>query len=262
MKIYLDLLLFLNFSFDFLLLLSISIILKRRKNTNKILVGSFIGSLSTLLLFLNINSFTLFLFKFFISIIMVIISFNFKNIKYTLKNLLYLYINSIILGGFLYFLNIQFSYKNEGIVFYHSGLSINYILLIVLSPIILYIYIKQIKEFKTNYSNYYDVKIIINNKTYNYKGFVDTGNKLVDIITKRPVILINKKKLIFDINEFKMILVPFKTINESSILTCIKIDKLFINNKEVFKKVLLGLIDRDIKIDDIDILLNPIIMEE
>lgn len=262
MKIYLDLLLFLNFSFDFLLLLTVSIILKRKKNTNKIIIASFIGSLSVLLLFFNINSITLFLTKFIISIVMILISFGYNNIKYTFNNLLYLYINSIILGGFLYFLNIQFSYKNNGLVFYHSGLSINYILLIILSPIILYIYIKQIKELKNNYSNYYNVKIILNNKTYTYTGFVDTGNKLVDVITKIPVILINKKKIIFDINEFKMILVPFKTISETSLLTCIKIDKLYINDKLINKKVLLGLIDKNIGIDGIDILLNPIIMEE
>ena len=32
--------------------------------------------------------------------------------KYTINNLIYLYMTSIILGGFLYLLNVEFSYKH------------------------------------------------------------------------------------------------------------------------------------------------------
>ena len=84
---------------------------------------------------------------------MVLITFNFKNIRYTLKNLFYLYITSVVLGGFLYFLNIEFSYKQVGLVFYHNGLSINFIVLIIASPIILFAYVKQAIYLKNNYSN-------------------------------------------------------------------------------------------------------------
>ena len=91
MKIYIDFVMILNFIIDFILLLSVKIILKRNTSINRILLGSFFGGLSILFLFFNINSFILFLFKLFISIVMVIISFKFINIKYTLINILYLY---------------------------------------------------------------------------------------------------------------------------------------------------------------------------
>ena len=187
MKIYLDLVMLLNFSIDFILLLSVSIILKRKVKIYKILLGSFVGGLSILLLFFNINNITLFILKIIISILMCLITFKFNNIKYTLVNLLYLYMSSIILGGFLYLLNIEFSYKHVGIIFINNGLSINFIFLLITSPIILYIYIKQTKNFRSTYSNYYNIKIFKNNKAYDYIGFIDTGNTLTDPLTKKAV---------------------------------------------------------------------------
>ena len=44
---------------------------------------------------------------------MVIITFNYKDIRYTFKNIFYLYMVSIILGGFLYLLNIDENYQES-----------------------------------------------------------------------------------------------------------------------------------------------------
>ncbi|MEG2322444.1 MAG: sigma-E processing peptidase SpoIIGA, partial [Bacilli bacterium] len=150
MKVYIDLVLILNFFFDFLLLLSVSLILRRNVSIYKIMLGAFIGGLSLLFLFIKINSITLFILKILISIIMLLVSFGYKSLKYTVKNGLFFYTSSIILGGFLYFLNIQFSYKNNGLVFINKGLSINVVFLIIFCPIIIYIYIKQGLTLKNN----------------------------------------------------------------------------------------------------------------
>lgn len=260
MKIYLDVVLLINFGFDFILLLSVSLILKRNTKIYKLLIGAFIGSISILTLFAKINSLQLFFIKIIISILMCISAFKYKNLKYTIKNIIFLYISSIVLGGALYLLNIEFSYKNQGIIFYKNKLSINFVVLIIMSPIILYIYIKESKNLKNNYSNYRNVEIYINNDKLKYTGYIDTGNKLKDPYKKRPIILINnnyiQKK---DINK---IFVPAHTIIGIKIIECIKINKLKIDNKEIKKEVLLGFIDKKIKIDGIDCLLNTEIMEE
>ena len=143
MKIYIDLILLLNFGFDFILLLSVSLVLRRNAPIYKLLIGAFIGSISVLTLFIKINSLELFIIKIIISILMTITSFRFKNIKYTLKNIVYLYISSIVLGGALYLLNIELTYKNQGIIFYKNKMSINFLILVIISPIILYIYTKE-----------------------------------------------------------------------------------------------------------------------
>lgn len=258
MKIYLDLVLFLNFAFDFLLLLSVSIILKRNIKLNNIILGAFIGSLSILILFIKINSFTLFLIKILISILMILTTFKYKNIKYFIKNISFFYMNSIILGGFLYFLNIQFSYKNNGLVFYHNGLSINFIVLLILSPIIIYLYIKECKSLKHNYNNYYKIEIYYKNQIKKINSFLDTGNKLVSPYNKSPVILVNKK-IIKNIDD-NYIYIPYNTINNNGILKCIKVEKVIIEGIGIKENVLVGLTE-DIKIDDVDCILNMKLLE-
>ena len=258
MKIYIDLVLFLNFAFDFILLLSVSTILKRNAKINIIIKGSFIVSLSILLLFININNVTLFIFKLIISVLMIITSFGYKSVRYFIKNMTFFYMSSIILGGFLYLLNIEFSYKNEGLVFYHNGLSINFIMLIILSPIIIYIYIKQCKSLKHNYNNYYKIDIHYKNETKKINSFLDTGNKLVTPYNKSPVILVNKK--IFHNIDENYIYVPFNTVNNTGILECIKVDEVIIEGVGIRKNVIVGLTD-SIKIDGVDCILHTKLLE-
>lgn len=262
MKLYIDLIMILNFLFDFFLLMGISILLRRNVSLNRLLIGAFFGGISILFLFFKINSIQLFILKVIISIIMVILSFGYRDIKYTLKNLFYLYSSSLILGGFLYYLNIEFSYKHEGIVFYHNGLSINYIVLLIFSPIILYFYIKQGIYLKNNYSNYYKVDLDFgNNRILHCNGFLDSGNHIEDPYHHDPIILIDHRKFIYDINEFKMILVPITTANRSTLLPCIRVLEIDIKGVGKRKNVLLGIMDQNITIDGIDLLLHIKIME-
>lgn len=254
MKIYVDLIMILNFFFDLILLLTVSIILRRNVSIYKIMLGAFTGGISILFLFLKVSSLSLFLYKIVISILMVIISFNYKNIKYTLKNLLFLYTSSIILGGFIYFLNIEFSYKNAGLIFFNKGLSINVIFLIIFSPIIIYIYIKQGLWLKNNYSNYYKINLIYNNQKIRLNAYLDTGNSLISPYSKKPIVLINKR-----IKCSNYFYIPYNTIDNNGVIKCFKAD-IEINNK-IYKKIIIGLIEKEIRIDGIDCLLNKKILE-
>lgn len=259
MKVYLDLVLFINFSFDFLLLLIVSLILKRNIKLKKIFYGGIVGSLSTFLLFIKLNNLELFLYKVIISILMILITFNYKNIKYILKNILYLYIVSIILGGFIYLINCQFSYKHSGIIFFNNGFSINIILLIIISPIMLYLYKKELDSYKLNESYYYKMDIYYKDKELNLNAFLDTGNKLKDPYMGLPIIVANKnvidEKLIDD-----FILVPINTVNNNSLIKCIKV-KIKIDGKDINKKVLLGLSKNKLNLEGIDCIFGKSILE-
>ena len=259
MKIYLDLVLLLNFTFDFLLLMSVSLLLRRNNKFFKIILGSLIGSLSILFLFVKITSLQLFLLKIAISIVMVLITFGYRNIKYTIRNLGYLYMASIILGGFLYFLNLEFSYKHEGIIFFHNGLSINYIFLLIFSPIILYIYIKQGIKLKKTYTNYYKIKLNLNGRKLNWIGYLDTGNNLVDPIKKRPIILVNPG-LIKEIPDY--FLVPYQSSSNLSTLKCFKVNQIEIEKIGIKKNIVIGIMNKEICIDGVDCLLNNRLWEE
>ncbi len=185
--------------------------------------------------------------------LMVIVAFGYRNIKYSLNNLLYLYILSILLGGFLYLLKVEFNYRNSGILFFNNGMSINFVVLIIISPIILYIYIRENKKIRSNYSHYYKVDLYYKNKIYKFNAFLDTGNKLYDQYKKRPIVLIKTNKIKFDIEH--SILVPFKTASGEGILKCLKVDKLVIDNEEYFN-ILVGLSLKGFDIDGIDMILH------
>lgn len=255
MTIYVDGLLFLNFFFDFLLLLSVSIILKRNVSIFRVMIGAFIGSLTILILFFKITSFELFLIKVYLSIIMCLISFGFKDLKYTLKNILFLYLVSIILGGFLYMINIEFGYKNEGLVFINKGISLNVIFLIIFSPIVLYIYVKEMKNYKAKIGNYYKVNIYIGKKVLNLNGYLDTGNTLK--YKGRLVILTNIK------NSFKnkIYMIPYMGASGYGVLECIIVRKVEVLDLGVFEDVYLGF-SKTLNLKEADVLLNAFMREE
>lgn len=255
MTIYVDGLLFLNFFFDFLLLLSVSIILKRNVSIFRVMIGAFIGSLTILILFFKITSFELFLIKVYLSIIMCLISFGFKDLKYTLKNILFLYLVSIILGGFLYMINIEFGYKNEGLVFINKGINLNVIFLIIFSPIVLYIYVKEMKNYKAKIGNYYKVNIYIGKKVLNLNGYLDTGNTLK--YKGRLVILTNIK------NSFKnkIYMIPYMGASGYGVLECIRVRKVEVLDLGVFEDVYLGF-SKTLNLKEADVLLNAFMREE
>lgn len=262
MTIYVDAVLLLNFLIDLMLLVTVKVTLKRNVKFYKLVLASLIGSLSVLLLFIKLTSFTLFLIKIGISIMMSLIAFKFISLKYTINNLIYLYMTSTILGGFLYMLNVEFSHRQEGLVFINSGLSINFIFILISSPLFIYLYIRNNKELKANYNLYYNVKIgFSKEKNLDFIGYLDTGNKLKDPITNKNIILIEEKTLKGIIHNRSPMYVPVKTVNKSSLLKCYKPETLIINNQK-FNNYLIGTIKDKINIDGVNCLLNYKMMEE
>lgn len=244
MKIYIDLVLFINFFFDFLLLFGLNILMKKRANILRIIISSIVGSSSILFLFMPLNTISLFILKLIISIVMILIAFGEKNFK---KTYTYFYILSIFLGGVMYLLNNTFSYKNKGLIFFSNGLSINFIVMIIISPLVIYFYIKEKKEYNNTYQNTYIIDIYIDNNKYSLLGYLDTGNTLKDPYKNRPVIITDTKLIDFNIK--KCILVPYETISNKGLIKCIKPDKVIINEKE-FKNCLIGKVNKEIKLND------------
>lgn len=247
MTVYIDGILFLNFVFDFLLLITTALALKRKVKIFNIILGAFIGSLSTLILFFKVNSIQLFLIKIYLSIIMNLVTFYYKDFKYTVINITTFYLVSILLGGFLYMLNIEFSYKHQGLLFYNNGLSINVIFLFIISPVILYIYINLNNHQRKKISNYHQVSFKIGDRLFNYTGYMDTGNTLK--YKNKPVLITNQKIK----TRKKRIYVPYTVIGSVGILECFEI-KVKIESLGTFD-VLIGY-NENLKISGAEVLLN------
>lgn len=262
MKIYVDLVLLLNFGFDLLLLFGVGILLRRQTTLKRLVLGALLGSVTIFSMFVSVSSFMLFFIKILISIGMVLVTFGYHDIKYTCRNLFFLYTSSILLGGFLYFLNLEFSYKNEGLVFYFHGLSINVIVLIILSPVIVYAYVKQGMMIRNQYSNYYNIDIYLRNgNVIPATAFLDTGNHLEDPYKKRPILLLNQNMMKIDYQKDTVLLVPYDALNHHGLLKCVVPDKVFIQGVGFRSDFLLGLANDEIKMEGIDCIMGCRLLE-
>ena len=246
---------------DFLLLLTVNYTLKRNVSWKRIILGSLLGTLTLIFLFIPCSKLILILFKAVTACLICIITFHYENLKYTIQNMIYFYMTGTILGGFLYYLNVEFSYKQEGLVFFHDGLSINFIFLIIISPIILYIYLRSNRKLKSQYGHYYELLISFKDgQKLTVNAFLDTGNKLLDPITNKAIILV-EENFLSKINIGHFIYVPYNSLNNHGLLKCIAPKYVEIKGVKS-KQYLIGISEKRFAIDGIHCLLNSKCQED
>lgn len=244
MKMYIDLFFIFNVIIDYIIIMSTSILLKRRTSYIRMILSSLIGGISSLVLFTSLNKIVIEIVSI---VIMVLISFGYKGIRYLINNILYMYILSTLLGGIIYLFNIKVS----------NSMFLTYLIIIVISIEIMLLYIKENKKMRSIYNNYYKVDIYFKDREkLSLIGFVDTGNNLYDPYKKRPVIIVHNKY----IKEDKYILVPYHTINGNGLLKCIKPDIIFIDGIGYKGNVLIGFSDSFNFGDGVDVILHKDIM--
>ena len=245
MKMYIDLFFIFNVIMDYSIIMSTNILLKRRTSYIRMILSSLIGGISSLVLFTSLNKIVIEIVSI---VIMVLISFGYKGIRYLINNILYMYILSTLLGGIIYLFNIKVS----------NSMFLTYLIIIVISIEIMLLYIKENKKMRSIYNNYYKVDIYFKDREkLSLIGFVDTGNNLYDPYKKRPVIIVHNKY----IKEDKYILVPYHTINGNGLLKCIKPDIIFIDGIGYKGNVLIGFSDSFNFGDGVDVILHKDIMK-
>lgn len=250
--VYIDLLVFENIVLNYLVLLATSYILNRLVKLPKILLSSFFGCIPLIFLFTSLKTSIVFFITLCFSIIMAIIAFQYKDIKYTISNVIYMYLISIFLGGSIYLLNTSFFPEI-------NNFTLNFVILILLSTIITFLYIKSINKIKTNYSNYYIIDIYLKgHDKITINSYLDTGNTLKDPYRKWPIILVDENKINYQ--QEKLLLVPYNTIDSHGLLKCFRPEKIYIDKVGYRKKLLIGLID-SVGFSGADCILNKDLLE-
>jgi len=204
-----------------------------------------VGGVMSLFLFTSVNKIVI---EVITVIVMVLIAFKYVDIRYTFKNIFYMYILSVLLGGLLYLFNVRVT----------SNALVSYIVIIIISLEVMILYVKEIKKMKNIYNNYYDIDIIFKD---GYKlsliGFVDTGNNLYDPYKKRPIILVSSKYK----REDNYILVPYYTAGGDGLLKCVKPSFVYIDGKRYRGSLLVGFSDSSKLLDGVDVILHKDIMK-
>ena len=245
MEIYIDLFFLFNVLMDVIIVTSVSIILKRKTNFVRIIISSLIGGVISLGLFTSFNKLLLEIISI---LLMVIVAFGYIDIKYTFRNIFYMYILSVLIGGLLYLFNLRVT----------TNVLFTYMIMIIISIEVMVLYINEIRKVKNIYNNYYNVDILFKDgKKISLVGFVDTGNNLYDPYKKRPIVLVSNKFKRDD----EFILVPYYTASGDGLLKCIKPDIIYIDGIGYKGNVLVGFSDSPKLIDGVDVILHKDIMK-
>ena len=248
MKVYLDLVFFINFFFDFIILLATKLVLKEKTPIWRIVVGSLFAGCAIFLLFLSLSTIGLIVFKIIVSVFIILITFGRRNF---FTDFLYFYFISMILGGFLYLFDISFTYENQGMLFLGHGLGLNFLAILILSPIFLYFYVKEYKRRKAIVSVTYPVDVFVGAQVFHLKGILDTGNQLRDPCTGKSVVLVSSD---VPISMKQYFYVPYKALNTEGIIPCCKADRVIVDDV-VFSKCLIGVSKKTFSLGGVDCIL-------
>jgi len=223
----------------------VDLLLKRKMKLRRIFLGALIGEASMVTLFFKFGTLENNLFKIVLSILMSIGAFSYKDVKYTFYNTVYLYLVGMILGGFEYYLFNEFQVGGT--------LGIKYLFVLILSPLVLFVYYKLSLKNKNDYNNRHSVKILYEDGEFSGVGYLDSGNKLTSPISGKNIILVEKEYIVY--HKLKLTPVPYTALNHHGILMCFKPDKLFVDEHE-YNDVLVGLSEVKFNIDGVNTLLN------
>jgi len=198
--IYLDAVWALNFVFDMMLLM-LTQILAREDHTRKlrIMFGAFIASLLVpiSLYFPNVFLTTVYG-KVIYSLFIILCTFKFKNVFQTVKLLLLFYFTTFAIGGGLFALHFLFQnpmiFSESGFLTFNNGYGepVSLTFIIIGFPVIWLFTKRRMDKHaveKIRYDELCSVTIQLNNETYATTGYIDSGNQLIDPITKHPVII-------------------------------------------------------------------------
>ncbi|MDK2802259.1 MAG: sigma-E processing peptidase SpoIIGA [Oscillospiraceae bacterium] len=265
---------------NYLLLISSSKFLNIKPHYGRIIFSSFVGSLFSIIIFFpKINLIILFLIKILLSGIIVFISFGYNNILTYGKNLFVFFLTSFIFAGFISFIWSFFSpnhmYYNNGVFYYNISA-----ITLVITTIICYFLIGFIKLIFNKFQNnqYYDVLLSVDGKEILGKGFLDTGNNLIDIFTGKCVVITDfeyikhiipsdihtifieniedsLKNLSFTSFGKRIKIIPYNVVNGEGLIISFKPDKFIINNG-ISLDVLVGVSKSAISNNNYNFLLN------
>jgi len=261
-----------------MLLMLTQYLAKAKASKMRLIFGAFMASLIVPLTFYFPHTFlTTVTGKISYSILIILCTFGFYTVFRMVKLLLLFYFTTVSIGGGLIALHFLFqqpvTMSAKGLLTFTTGFGdpISWLFVIVGFPVV-WVFTKTRMDKhaieKIEYEQLYPVTIQINNKSHSTVGYIDSGNQLVDPLTRKPVIICDEVflKQWFSNEEWhilkeahqnldfsnvpakwenRMNIVPYQGVGgERQFLMAIKPDKLMINylgKKITVSRVLIGI---------------------
>ena len=279
MTIYIDVVLIENLCMNYIILFSTSYILKIKRNHFRLIISALLGGVYSILAYMQIvEIYSNFFIKIILSIAMVYIAYNAKNIKLLMKQIVIFYLTSFVFGGcafaLLYFVKPQEILMKNGMYIGTYPLKIA-LLGGIVGFAITVVAFKVVKYRMTKKDMFCEITIYMKEKSVKAKAMIDTGNMLKDPISRMPVIVV-EKDILYEIIPYKIlnnldkiiggeiaseiydkeiveyiskfIVIPFTSLGkQNGLLLGIKASKVKIeldSNEEELENVIIGIYDK------------------
>lgn len=226
-EFYIDVFFMENMILDYLVLLLAGIVLKQAFKPGRILLASLIGAIGACLLVLSPVKNILLLCGAGTGLLicMVKAGYGIKQKRSLVKSSLVVVGVALLLGGIVQALVSQITLPVTAVG--------------ILSAFILTLFLKGYQSFKYKTQNIYDIELAYHGKTLRVRGLRDTGNQLIDPVSKKPVSIIYRDAVreLLD-KDMRMYYVPYHSIGKSSgILPAVTLDYMSIQREKDLQRV-------------------------
>lgn len=274
-----------------------SVHIKNKKNHIRLIISSLVGAIYSILAYAQIlEIYSNFFMKLILSVVIVYIAYNAKNIKLLMKQIVIFYLTSFVFGGcafaLLYFVKPQEILMKNGMYIGTYPLKIA-LLGGIVGFTITVIAFKVVKYRLSKKDMFCEITIFLGEQSVKVKAMIDTGNMLKDPITRIPVIVV-EKDILYNIIPYKILdnlekiiggdmpseiyedesveyiskfrVIPFTSLGkQNGLLLGIKASKVIVDidtNEEEIENVIIGIYDKKLsKKDKYNALLGLDILE-
>lgn len=258
-ELYIDVFFLVNFMMDYLLLCILKKLLKCSATHGRIFIGAIVGALCTCVIMVipGFHAFVKFiLFHGVVNILMIKTGLNIGWNKTFLRAYVFLYIGAFVLGGVMGCLK---QYIRTGSLFFALAV-VGYFVSLGSWNLITYLAGRNKGRLR--------VRLEKDGKIYTAEALIDTGNRLRDTVTGKPVSIISS-----DVSEKLGILafseeglekgvryIPYHSVGKSEgILPVITLDRMYLCGKEevMIEKPVVAICEGVISEDDYEMIMSP-----
>ena len=199
MTIYIDIIFLENVVMNYIILLTVGIVLKKKINNIRLLIGSIVGAVYTIFSYIyTFEKYNNIVLKILLSVVIIYIAFYPQTIKKMWKYILVFYLISFSFGGAAFAL--IYIVKPQDIIMKNGlFLGVYPFKMIVLGVMVVFgivvVYIKLIRKKLKKEDMICDIEINIEGKKIKTNAMIDTGNLLKEPITNTPVVVVEKSLL-------------------------------------------------------------------
>jgi stage II sporulation protein GA (sporulation sigma-E factor processing peptidase) len=243
MTIYIDTLIFTNIIIDYILLILTEKILKINCKHYRIIFGAVFGGFSSLIILLpELNFLFNLLIRISSTILIVLISFGFKNILTLAKRAFILFLISTSFSGIVLFLlnlvKTDFIAVNNSTVYFN----ISPVLLIIFTTIA-YAVLRLIDKIKIDKGDLiHKIAFTYKEGKYSFLSKYDTCCNVKEPFSGSEVILVEKSKLnTINVTEGEYRVIPFESLGGDGIIKGFLPKELYIDNQKINRKVYIGI---------------------